>query len=205
MDRALDDLEQSWPLAAYIRDTLGPKPVVVIAGAYKGIVMHLAAERWKAGLVVGFEPQGWAFEEAQRRISVYPQCRIYPFGLGTETRRVLLGEYGTDACSMVNTGPGARSWGEGFVVDSLEALTGLVFYPRRWEIDLLVLNMEGYEFRLLPYLLAGGIKPRAIAVQFHFGIGGDEDRYAEIQDTLAEDYVLVVDARPAWEYWKRRW
>lgn len=195
VDNELELLCDRWPLARQIELPLGG--TVVVAGSYKGIVCELAVELWHAGRVVGFEPQLWAYEHAVGRLRRYPQIELHNFGIGDTCGVFQMGEWFTDACSFVNTESREKDMGVMLDVRNvIPELTG--------DIDLFVMNMEGYEFTLLPVMLEENLLPRRLAIQWHFGIGGEDHRFGDIYECLKSRYRLVYDNHPVWDYWELR-
>jgi hypothetical protein len=202
-------LGSNWPL--YRKFNLDESSLVVVAGAYQGIVMQLLADAYAPNMIMGYEPQVWAATKARERLAAYDNCRVVGYGLGIAEGVFDMGEYFTDACSFVNVGEGSREHGAGFMKDAAERLkiiaTVSKLYPERSDdIDLFVMNMEGYEFELLPYLLETGILAnhvRKLAVQWHHGFGNDNN-YEELLERLDNIYTRVVDEAPSWIYWERQ-
>lgn len=156
LNQELQDLEDRWHIASILKSLItADAPTIVVAGAYKGLVVDYLATLYPSAPVLGYEPQGWAYEVARERNSIHKNAKIYPYGLGVETKdSVPMGEFSTDACSFLEDS-GERGFG------NLED-AALHLGPG---VDLLVINMEGYEYKLLPYLLR--FAPKALAVQFH--------------------------------------
>jgi hypothetical protein len=196
----VQQLVRDWPLCTHF--DLPPAPTIVVVGAYKGRAMDLLAHMFPTyAKIVGFEPQLWAAAEAGDRIGYRRDMWIHGVGLGAETNlHVPMGEWHTDAASFVNTGPGTRESGEGII---LEADAGLQMADLD-HIDLMVMNIEGGEYELLPHLQHSGWlrKIDRLAVQWH--LYGDVAIAERVMDTsigmLLAYYDLVVDDRPTWTY-----
>lgn len=199
MNEELSDLLDRWPLARVLG--LPPKSTVVVVGAYKGITMELIHELYQPKMLVGFEPQLWAVQEAQKRLSYIKNYTLIEGGLGTENAYLLMGEYGTDACSFVNNGPQSRVQEYGRMFEADEALK-ILNLPK---IDLMVMNIEGYEWELLPYLKQTGWldKINMIAVQFHTGFGNDQ-HLPEVLDMMEEYGTVIWNTYPAWVMWNKK-
>lgn len=206
------ELIATWPLIHFFR--LEPGDTVVVAGAYTGKLMAALLELYPGVNVVGFEPQLWAWELAIARLGRdYPVMRwqVYPFGLGDETRAgVPMGEFATDACSFINVGEGSREQGFGNLVEAGEALA-----PLGSKISLMILNMEGYEFRLLPYLMKKGLlgQVKRLAVQWHpfeqlkletIAWQDPTNEMLALLGSPAWPHKLVYDERPTWTYSEAR-
>lgn len=199
MNQDLEDLIERWPLVKEF--SLPADSIVVVVGAYKGITMDLLDELYHPSLIYGFEPQPWAAKEAFERLKEkFPRLQVYNAALGVTEGDYEMGEWGTDACSLVNTGPSAREHG---IVHVVPAETYFNNIPH---CDLMVMNIEGYEFTLLPHMRAQEIlkKVDRLAVQWHTDLapGLDETMVARYIDELyvVDEFMLKRDERPAWTY-----
>lgn len=142
--RALD-----WPL--------GPESVVVEVGGYKGRWALQIAERY-APLLYVFEPQPWAFQTLCEVLG--ERAEILPYALGTEDGTLPMGEWETNGCSFVsNQAP--------FGVGRMREIAGAFHELEIESVDLMLINIEGYEYTLIPHMLDRGIHPKALMVQFH--------------------------------------
>lgn len=198
MEQDLEDLLERWPLGALF--DLPKDSIIVVVGAYKGITMDLLDEIYHPSRIYGFEPQPWAAQEAANRFRERPNCQVYNVALGGEKGLFEMGEWGTDACSLVNTGPTAREHGLG-QIEPPET-----YFKNIPHCDLMVMNIEGSEFTLLPYMRAQGIlkKVERLAVQWHTDLapGLDATVMARAIDELyvLDDFFLRHDDRPNWTY-----
>ena len=195
-------LLEQWSLAKAF--DLPPNSTVFVIGAYQGLAMELLSEVYHPRHLVGFEPQLWAVEAATKRLNGRSYT-LFPAGLGIEKGTFPMGEYHTDGCSFVNTGPESRTQGEGQLWDADETL--LVLNPSK--IDLMIMNIEGYEWYLLPYLQQKGWlgKIDRLAVQWHYDLGedpmSDKDVSRYVDNIEQVGLKLNIDLRPAWTYFVR--
>jgi FkbM family methyltransferase len=75
------------------------------------------------------------------------------------------------------------------------------------EIALCKINIEGGEYKLLPYMIAGGMMDRVkyLQVQFHLIEGQDnEAKYATIAAQLEKTHKLSWRYPFVWESWERK-
>jgi hypothetical protein len=87
------------PMAALDLDT---ESVAVVAGAYEGVTMRFIAELYGCH-VLGFEPQEWAVERANKRLhedAHFTKATVFRHGIGAEDGVLPMGEVGTDAASL---------------------------------------------------------------------------------------------------------
>lgn len=120
---------------------------VLVLGAYKGDTIRLLRELYPQCFVFGYEPQLWAFRECHDRFTNDRNVIIRPYGLGAVNGTLQMYEYGTDACSFVEL-PHSRRQNIGEMRKADDELEHLGFES----IDLAVVNIEGGEYKLLPYL-----------------------------------------------------
>lgn len=142
--RALD-----WPLA---RDS-----VVVDVGGFTGRWALQIAERYQPRLYV-FEPQPWAADVC--RAVLGERATVLPYGLGVADAIAPMARWETDGCTFVTDGPQAQ-YGEIREIGAVFAEVGIE------SIDLMMMNIEGYEYTLIPHMLDRGILPARLMVQFH--------------------------------------
>jgi len=145
--------QHEWDRRA-LKWSLNKNSVVVEIGAYKGRWALQIAERYNPNLYL-FEPQGWAFDCLTDVLSRY-QARTFNYALGTESGQQWLGSFGNDGATLLSD-----NGVEIKVVDVTETILP------RLDIDLMLINIEGYEYELIPYLIECGVTPKALMVQFH--------------------------------------
>lgn len=164
-ERKIDRVSFEWLLAS---DSL-----VIEVGGFKGRWASEIVRRYGCRVHV-FEPQDWAAEKAgeELRRTGLSDWEVHGYGLSTraDAGTQEMGAWGTDGCSIMRdaaymeTYEGSRNkTGTGQFRAALPVLRA---FP---EIDLMLMNIEGYEYRLLPELIEGGVLDhiRLLAVQFH--------------------------------------
>lgn len=140
--RAID-----WPLT--------PESVVIEVGGYKGRWALQIAERYQPRLFV-FEPQPWAAETCRKVLG--QSATVLNYGLGVVDGLADMGEWETDGCSFVKPG------GNRAMLHEIGAAFRDLAIDR---VDLMLVNIEGYEYTLLPHMFDQGIYPERLIVQFH--------------------------------------
>ena len=191
----IKELLDIWPMGWNF--DLPENSVVVVAGSYKGRVLDLVDQVYSPLVIYGFEPQGWAFDIANDRMAFNENVVNSNFAIGIERTTKKMGEWGTDACSFVNTEK--RESGMGKMNDIN------VVFENVPKIDLAIFNMEGYEYDLLPYMIETGSISKWIrlAVQFHNGFGNDHVR-DKLFEGLEKTHEIVTNNYPQWVYWRKR-
>lgn len=198
-NKELEHLRGDWPLTEIIFASL-PKynAHIGIIGAYEGKLMELFAVNTTPKTIVGYEPQLWAHDKARVRLEPYNNCVVYPYGLGIQDEsNVPMGFFGTDGCSIL-AATTSEDVGIGNLHDALPELINATY-------DLVVVNIEGYEFILLPYLLEKlklSTHIHRLAVQFHDGYSLNNSEYAKLIYDLNNEYEHNFGLYlPSWGYW----
>ena len=126
------------------------------------------------------------------------------------TRDSDFGESQRNYVDLNDVGEGSREQGFGNLVEAGEALA-----PLGSKISLMILNMEGYEFRLLPYLMKKGLlgQVKRLAVQWHpfeqlkletIAWQDPTNEMLALLGSPAWPHKLVYDERPTWTYSEAR-
>lgn len=177
--RRASELAHPWDVAA-LDWPLTPESVVVEVGGYVGRWALQIAERYHPRLLV-FEPQAWAAATCQAVLGT--RAWVFPCALGDHDGEVTLANYGTDGATLCDTG------GERVLMrEACAALTEAQVDT----IDLMLINIEGYEYTLIPHLLAHDIRPRALMVQWHI--------HQRPPDDATDAALLAAGYRCAWTY-----
>lgn len=174
-----DEKALDWPLTR--------SSVVVEVGGYKGRWAYQIAERYGSKLYV-FEPQGWAYNVCREVLG--DRATVLGYGLGVADGFLPMSSYETDGCTFVG--------GDGPLCEVRE-IGGVVKRLRLRHIDLMLINIEGGEYQLIPHMLGQGIVPERLMVQMHT-FAGDSDA---LRAVLAERYRLLWDYGDVLTAWER--
>ena len=184
-EREIDRRSFEWPLTT--------ESLVVEVGGFKGRWASEIARRYQCRVQL-FEPQRWAADlagEAFRGSGARWEVHHYGLSTAEDAGEREMGAWGTDGCSLLKgaeymeTYEGSRDkLGIGRFRDALPVLAEL------GEIDLLMMNIEGYEYRLLPYLIDGGAFDhiRYLAVQFHAAFEGDGHEFERLYRAIEQTH-----------------
>ena len=153
--RRAANIEHEWDARA-IDWPLTMSSVVVEVGGYTGRWALQIAERYHPRLFV-FEPQPWACNVCQTALG--DMAMVLNYGLGAESGMLAMGDWETDGASFVKM----AGQGSGMLREIGAAFREL----KITKVDLMLMNIEGYEFVLLPHMLDKGILPKRLMVQFH--------------------------------------
>lgn len=190
----LDRLVRDFPLT--------PKSLVWIAGGFYGAQVRWFADFYKCR-VWAFEPQLECFA-ALSKIE-YPKLSLFNFGLGEKDGQFEMCKPGTDACSFITRDSHVVVPGP-YLTAELADTARFIQEQKVKKVDLFLMNMEGYELLLLPYLMRTGLIARFehLMVQFHLGWDGRE-LYPGIRRDLEATHELIWEFRPpAWVVWRRK-
>jgi FkbM family methyltransferase len=185
LDRPWDVRALDWPLTK--------KSVVVEVGGYTGRWALQIAERYGPRLFV-FEPQGWAADVCKAVLG--ERARVYDYALGDRDGTAPMGGFGTDGCSFAKEGGPRGPMREIGAVFQELGITA---------IDLMLINIEGYEYELLPHMLEQGVYPDRLMVQWHTFADEDGSRIKHCRKLIKE-----AGYKQAWSYgvvlqaWERR-
>lgn len=203
-------LHDEWALSRVLHH-LTQDPIIVVAGAYQGKLMQYFAELYpKAALIAGYEPADWAYHRAASRLAPYPNWELYTYGLGTNDTPTptAMFAWGTDECTFLpHPDTEAKPMGVGIVKEAKRALVDMLteHFPLYRAIDLLVINMEGYEYVLLPHLLEGAFlryQVKSVAVQFHTKYQPSPSHHLALLHDLDVTYPNHIHhSLPSWGYW----
>lgn len=199
----LNELDRIWPLGQQL--VVPDGGVIFVAGAWRGRYCRYLSERFPNAKIYGFEPQRDAYRIALDKISdplgQYLNVEIFPFGIGTQGSVTPMGDGNTDGCSVFKK--------SGTMVNGLFESSHAI---RAWlgveRVALAVLNMEGFEYRLLnDWLNHGQIHfYDALAVQFHPELAGERKDVENDRIVMGlhghYGYPKYADW-PHWVYWRK--
>lgn len=143
-----DKRSLDWPLTK--------KSTVVEVGGYCGRWALQIATRYHPRLFV-FEPQPWAWNVCSSVLG--DRATVLNYGLGDVSGMLAMRRWETDGASFVK--PDGQ--GSGMVREVGAAFKELEI----GHIDLMLMNIESYEYILLPHMLDLDILPDRLMVQFH--------------------------------------
>lgn len=190
-DPDLIELDRIWPIGQILEVCNGGN--IAVAGAYKGRYLHYLSEMFPNAFLLGYEPQKEACLECTMRFARNPKVRVYSYGLATANRGLGIGKHGTDGASILSRSGKVEMILVRDAVDSLPS-----------HVELLVLNMEGYEWVLLPYLMNEAMhhRIRSMAIQFHpeYVSSAAKNR---VLTQLSENYQPEYKDNNNWTYWRR--
>lgn len=188
-------IEHPWDARA-LEWPLTTDSTVIEVGGYIGRWALQIAERYHPRLFV-FEPQVWAARVCE--VVLREEATVLMYGLGTEHATLPMGDWETDGCSFVKPGlgiPGTFGVMREIAADFKEI--GIT------AIDLMMVNIEGYEYTLIPHMLDQGVLPQRLMVQFHTFADPDGAKLARIHERMTQaGYAVPWTYGPFLTAWER--
>lgn len=205
---------ETTPLTAY---PAKGDPNILVIGAFGGVIAGLLIEQSPEAQHYLYEPQDWAIQQLNGKFGHLPNVHTRQYGLGDKTGTFTMGLYQTDTCSfMRGTTPLAAEghWYEGELLEFGKAMVAdsikSIYYS--------TLNIEAYEFVLLPYMAKLGWlkKCQILGISWHDAIetgfsiagpytwnGNSVPRWAEVQAIIEKTHELVLSI-DNWQTWVRK-
>lgn len=190
-------LEHEWDVKS-VEFPVTEDSLVVEIGGYEGRWALEMCKRYNPRMLV-YEPQDWAFMKCKEALKEYhPKAIVLNFGLGTKTAWMEMGQWGTDGSSFIHI-DATKPTGESRTVDAAQALHSC------GEIDVMLMNIEGYEFQLIPYLVEKGIMKRVkyFMCQFHTFEDADEAKYLALRELLGKTMAVEWDYGKVLTCWRQ--
>lgn len=198
LEQAADIISRHREIAVLAALELRPDSTIVVAGAYKGDTIAFLTKIYPDANIFGFEPQEWAYKICLYRFEHNFRVSVFNYGLGIKAGMFPMGEFGNDACSFVPD-PAARTQGLGEMRKIDDVFNGLKILQK--DIDLILFNVEGYEYELIPYMKDKKLleRVRLLVVQLH-----DLDRsrveQLELMLSLSHQKVWSFGSWPHWDW-----
>lgn len=172
-------------------------------GGYEGRWAQQIWDKFHCNITI-FEPQDWAYHKLLKRFLGNTKVNILPYGLWTKDDVLIMGNFETDGASVINNGKGPHSKiGVKDIVHEVRRFM-IQYHPR---IDLALMNVEGAEFELIPYLMRTGMFYHfdQFWCQFHPGLVEDGDNKAfEMFLDMDKTHQTLWECYPTAVAWRRR-
>ena len=188
-------LALDWPLNEY--------SLVWEIGGFEGRWAQQIYDKYKSFVHV-FEPQLWAAQKLRNRFSG-TGVWVEPYGLWIDDDILPMGNYHTDGASLVkHDGREEKQLGtfryirdelKECGVDGMESLM----------VDLALMNIEGGEYILLPFMIENGLMENFKNFWCQFHPEGPEDlRHEEIFSGMEKTHEVMWDFYPTAVAWRRK-
>lgn len=177
---------------------VGEDSIIFDIGGYKGRWALQMAEKYNP-IIYFFEPQNWAAQEAKEELKDY-KVTVYNYGLWTHRALLPLGDFGRDGASLLKPDHADMEPVMVVDIDQFIALKEINY------IDVCLLNVEGGEFVLIPYMIGTGIMEKIgyFWCQFHLFVQGSDRKLNMIKKMMSMTHDLFWDCGSTAMAWKRR-
>lgn len=163
-------------------------------GGFEGRWAGQMAEKYDCNVDI-FEPQGWAVERLQSRFRDNAKVTINPYGLWVMDASLPIYNYETDGASLFehNTHSEVRAFKD-------------IFGEVDGNIDVCLMNIEGGEFVLLPYMIGYGLMKhfKYFWCQFHTFVPDSRRKMKVIYEQMDETHRVMWDFFPTAVAWERK-
>lgn len=175
-------------LLQYIVKNKSSNIIIFDVGANKGQYALFADTLIENKLIYSFEPTKGAFEKLSKIVAHSKHIKTYPFGLGSEFKTMPI--YYNDSASVLSTVVGKEGFTHQETIN-IETLDNFCQSENIHHIDLLKIDVEGYEFDVLlgcKQMLTNG---KIDYIQFEFGNRQVQSRHF-LRDfiDLLKDYTI---------------
>jgi len=171
--------------------------VVFDLGGYQGYFVREIVARYDPHVYV-FEPVPEFFEHLVKEFAANPKAQMCNYGLSD----------GDSLSQMSLAGDSSTSYiaGEMQATVQLRDIQKVVQELGITRIDLIKINIEGAEYKLLRRMLATGLASicQDIQVQFHTFYPNAGRLRSEIRSALQETHFITYDYPFVWENWRKR-
>lgn len=180
---------------------LNESSIVMEIGGFEGRWAQQMWDKFHCYILV-YEPQLWAAEKMMKRFAGNKKIIVYPYGLSVSGEaNFQMTNYETDGCSLVQPQREDQKSSYGLFVHPLTEL----YRAGHKNIDVCLMNIEGYEYHLIPYLIHSNMMSifRNFWCQFH--PTDDRDRRAdEIKVNMGLTHDLLWNYYPTAVAWRRK-
>ena len=176
---------------------LDSNSIVFDLGGYKGQWAKSIYDKYKCRVHI-FEPVGKHYKDITGLFKDNPLVSVYNFGL--------LDENATMEICLDNDGSSLYGNSSDKERVAVKDVNDFVHDAGVLKIDLMKINIEGSEYRLLNRMIACNVIQRIVdlQVQFHRCIESHEEERLCIRSKLAATHYLTYDFPFLWENWKRK-
>ena len=169
-------------------------------GGFEGRWAAQMVEKYNPYMEI-FEPQMWAVERLRVRFAGMEKVTIHPWGLWFMPVELPIYRFGTDGASVIKQ----YTEQDAALMQAKGRFRDVYEYVR--QVDVCLMNIEGAEWALLPYLLGMDVMRnfRYFWCQFHTGlVDGADQRYEIIKRGLSRTHRMIWEFYPTAVAWERK-
>lgn len=172
-------------------------------GGFEGRWVQQIWDKYHCHITV-FEPQLWAVEKLSKRFFGIDKIDIRPYGLWIKEGWEPIDRFETDGATVIEQAavPMDNKTGQGFFKNIWDEVYGFEF-----DIDLALMNIEGAEYTLIPFMANSGIINRLeyFWCQFHPNLNDfNQPLSTDIYAMMSKTHDMLWDCYPTAVAWKRR-
>ncbi len=184
-----DSLRYNYPLTS--------ESTVFDIGGYRGSFVREIVARYDPRVFV-FEPVPQFFEQLWAEFGTNPKVKICDYGLSDVDS--------VSQMTLANEGSTIYATGEMQNTVRLRDIQSVVRELGIGRIDLIKINIEGGEYKLLRRMLETGLVSACedLQVQFHSFYPNSQGLRSEIRSALQRTHFLTYDYPFVWENWRMR-
>ena len=174
---------------------LNENSIVFDLGGYLGEWSEKIYNKYKCNIYI-FEPIPSLFLKLNEKFSGNNNIKIYNFGMSDKESTMNI--------SLLNDSSSFYKQSENSVKAKTVSIKNFLIENDTNNVDLIKINIEGDEYKVLNCLLENGLikKFKNIQVQFHFFIPDAVNLKNEIRKKLNKTHRLTYDYEFAWENWE---
>lgn len=191
VDQAENTLRLDYPLSE--------DSIVFDVGSHIGDWAEKIINRYNPTMFL-FEPVDEFCQIAKHRFECNPKVNVYPFGLSDKDECVRVIKAATASSIYINESKGTPEQSEFWDIHQFVVNNNIL------KIDLVKINIEGGEFRLLDRMIDTGLIGRCqnIQVQFHSFYPNAHAERDRIREQLSQTHSESYNYPFVWEGWRRR-
>lgn len=175
-------------------------------GGYEGRWAQQIWDKFHCEIMI-YEPQLWAVDRLHKRFYGNDKIHIQPYGLWLGDVVIPIGNYGTDGASIMwDDGREPKQLGAFISVEREADIVG-EYWESPHPIDLALMNIEGAEWDLLPFMIEKGTITsfRSFWCQFHPREDLDPIRFEKICLGMESwHFEMLWDCFPTAVAWRRK-
>ena len=175
---------------------LDKNSLVFDVGGYKGDFSIKIFQRYGCNIFI-FEPVKNFADNIRKRFKGNIKIKVFNFGLSDKTGKALI-SFNEDSSSLYGVGNKKKIM--------LKSVMEFLNENKIKHIDLLKLNVEGEEYKILDSLISWQhiIKINNILVQFHTNFPDYKKQYLLLKEWLEQTHKLIWRFPFVWELWKKK-
>jgi FkbM family methyltransferase len=182
----------TWP--DVMKFSLRDNPVIFDVGGYKGDWTQIVLDKYNNPTVYVFEPVKQFYDEIVERYKNMDNIKVYNFGLSSINAKETISSDG-DSSSVFLSNKQEEI--------ELKDIRDFLFEQQVFHVDLIKINIEGEEYRLLEYLIQ---YPELnvfenYLIQFHTFIDGYAEKRENIVKELSVYYNRIFNYEMIFEGW----